>query len=103
MAVSRPSALYTGVKISVYINGAWKVLKDYTGEANFSSLSNATCSLSNSVFSFSTDISPKTLGSKIKEKNLDKIQFRFENSRLNDTFGLYKLLMEYTEGNKYRK
>ena len=103
IAVRLASALYTGVKISAYINGAWKVLKDYTGEANFSSLSNATCSLSNSVFSFSTDTSPKTLGSKIKEKNLDKIQFRFENSRLNDTFGLYKLLMEYTEGNKYRK
>jgi hypothetical protein len=103
IAVRLASALFTGVRISAYITGKWNVLKDYTGEANFSSLSNSTCVLSNSEFSFSTDISPKTLGSKIKEKNQDKIQFRFENSLLNNTFGLYKILIEYTEGGKYRK
>jgi hypothetical protein len=103
IAVRLASALWTGVRISAFIDGRWIILKDYTSEANFASLSNATCSLRNSVFSFRTDTSPKTLGSKIKEKNHDKIQFRFENSRLNDTFGLYKILIEYIEGNKYRK
>jgi hypothetical protein len=103
IAVRLASALFTGVRISAYITGKWNVIKDYTGEANFSSLSNSTCVLSNSEFSFSTDISPKTLGSKIKEKNQDKIQFRFENSLLNNTFGLYKILIEYTEGGKFRK
>lgn len=103
VAVRLAVALLTGVKISAYVNGVWTVLKDYTNEANFVSFSNSTVSLSNSKFSFRTDPSPKTLGSKIKEKNQDKIQFRFENSRLGDTFGLYKLLIEFTEGNKYRK
>jgi len=103
IAVRLASALFTGVRISAYITGKWNVIKDYTGEANFSSLSNSTCVLSNSEFSFSTDTSPKTLGSKIKEKNQDKIQFRFENSLLNNTFGLYKILIEYTEGGKFRK
>jgi hypothetical protein len=104
IAARLASALLTGVKISAFIMGHWSVLRDYTSEANFANLSNSTCSLSNSAFSFSTDTSPKTLGTKIKEKNHDKIQFRFENSRLNDTFGLYKILIEFTESdNKYRK
>jgi hypothetical protein len=103
IAVRLAVALLTGVKISVFVNGKWNILKDYTNEANFISFSNSTVSLSNSKFSFRTDTSPKTLGSKIKEKNHDKVQFRFENSRLGDTFGLYKILIEYTEGNKYRK
>jgi hypothetical protein len=101
VATRLASALFTGVKISAYINGNWTVLKDYTSEANFFSITNDALDFGN--LSFSTDSSPKTLGSKIKEKNHDKIQFRFENSRLYDTFGLYKILIEFTEGNKYRK
>jgi hypothetical protein len=96
-------ALLTGVRISAFVDGNWSILKDYTNEANFFSIQNDTFSLANSKLSFRTDTSPKTLGSKIKEKNHDKIQFRFENSRLGDTFGLYKILIEYTESNKYRK
>lgn len=96
-------ALLTGLRISAFVDGKWNVLKDYTNEANFFSINNSTFSLANSKLSFRTDSSPKTLGSKIKEKNHDKIQFRFENSRLGDTFGLYKILIEFTEGNKYRK
>jgi hypothetical protein len=103
VAVRLAVALLTGVRISAFISGKWNILKDYTSEANFFSIQNDTFSLSNSKLSFRTDTSPKTLGSKIKEKNHDKIQFRFENSRLGDTFGLYKILMEFTEGNKYRK
>jgi hypothetical protein len=97
-------ALLTGVKISAFSGGKWRTLKDYTNEANFISFSNSLVSLSNSKFSFRTDTSPKTLGNKIKEKNVDKIQFRFENSRLGDTFGLYKIRIEFTEKDKkYRK
>lgn len=95
-------ALLTGVRISVF-NGKWVVLKDHTNEAVFFSIQNDTFSLSNSKLSFRTDTTPKTIGSKIKEKDLDKVQFRFENSRLGNTFGLYKILIEFTEGNKYRK
>ena len=101
IAVRLASALLTGIKISAFLNGNWTLIKDYTSEANFFTITNDTLDFSN--LSFSTDSSPKTLGSKIKEKNYDKIQFRFENSRLYDTFGLYKILIEYTEGNKYRK
>ena len=103
VAVRLAVALLTGVRISAFVGGKWSILKDYTSEANFFSIQNDTFSLSNSKLSFRTDTSPKTLGSKIKEKNHDKIQFRFENSRLGDTFGLYKILIEFTEGNKYRK
>ena len=103
IAVRLAVALLTGVRISVFAQGKWSILKDYTNEANFFSIQNDTFSLANSKLSFRTDTSPKTLGSKIKEKNHDKVQFRFENSRLGDTFGLYKILIEFTEGNKYRK
>jgi hypothetical protein len=103
VAVRLAVALLTGIRISAFVDGKWNIIKDYTNEANFFSIKNDTFSLANSKLSFRTDSTPKTLGSKIKEKNHDKIQFRFENSRLGDTFGLYKILIEFTEGNKYRK
>ena len=44
-----------------------------------------------------------TIGSKIKIKNADRVQFRFENSTLDQTFNLRKIVVEYAEGGKYSK
>jgi hypothetical protein len=54
-------------------------------------------------FTFSTDSTPHTLGQKIKIRGEDKVQFRFENSQVDEPLGLYKALIEYTESGKYRK
>ena len=109
------SAPKTGVKISTKVTGlwgentedsseavyfgGWDDVVDYNAEASYFDFNN----INFSEFSFSTDSSPHTLGRKIKIKNQDKVQFRFENSRINEPFGLYKAIIEYTESGKYRK
>lgn len=93
------SAVRTGVQISARVQGIWDILVLYSNEAQYLDFSD----IDFSNFTFSTDTTPHTLGSKIKIKNVDKVQFRFENSKLNESFGIYRALFEYTEGNKYRK
>lgn len=93
------SAVSTAVKISVKVQGIWRLAVDYNNEAKYLDFDHVDFD----NISFSTDTSPHTLGSKLKEKNVDKIQFRFENSRLGEPFGIYRANFEYTEGNKYRK
>lgn len=93
------SAPKTGVKISTKVKGLWGEKVPHNNEAVYFDFSN----LDFSEFSFSTDATPHTLGQKIKIKNEDKVQFRFENSRPGELFGLYKAIIEYTESGKYRK
>ena len=93
------SAVKTGIRISAKIKGLWQVVKDYNSEAQYIDFND----IDFENFTFSTDTTPHTLGGKIKIKNVDKIQFRLENSRLDEPFELYKAVFEYTEGNKYRK
>jgi len=53
-------------------------------------------------FSFSTDTTPHTFGTKIRVKKVDKIQFRFKNEVLNEPFGIYAVGTEFTVGNNYK-
>ena len=78
---------------------SWDVIVPYTAEATYFDFSK----INFNNLNFSTDDTPHTLGSKIKVKNVDKVQFRFMNDVLDEPFGLYKVLLEYTEGNKYAK
>jgi hypothetical protein len=52
--------------------------------------------------SFSTDTTPRTLGGKIKIKKVDKIRLRLENKELNESFGLYRVALEYTETSNFK-
>ena len=105
VGVRLASAPATGVKIVVRNKGiwnnasSWDVIVPYTAEATYFDFSK----INFNNLNFSTDDTPHTLGSKIKVKNVDKVQFRFENDVLDEPFGLYKVLLEYTEGNKYAK
>lgn len=105
VAVRLASAPATGVKIVVRNKGiwndasSWDVVMPYNAEASYFDLNKIDFNFLN----FSTDSTPHTLGSKIKVKNVDKIQFRFENDVLDQPFGLYKVLLEYTESGKYAK
>ena len=89
----------TGVKIQGKIQGIWNLLKDYTAEANYLDFNDVNFA----DFSFSTDSTPRTIGQKIKIKNVDKTQFRFENSRLNQPFELYEAYVEFVQSGYYRK
>lgn len=89
----------TGVKIFGKIKGIWNLLRDYTAEANYFDFGD----MDFSDFSFSTDTTPRTIGQKIKIKNVDKTQFRFENSNLNQPFELYESYVEFIQSGYYRK
>lgn len=99
VGVRLASAPRTGIRISAKVQGIWETVVDYNSEAQYLDFNNVDFN----NFTFNTDKTPHTLGSKIKKKNVDKLQFRFENSKLGEPFGIYKSLLEYTEGNKYRK
>lgn len=93
------SAVRTAVKVSAKEQGIWNEIIAYNNEAQYFDWND----IDFNNFTFSTDTSPHTLGQKIKIKNVDKSQFRFENSRLNEPFGIYKALIRYSEGSDYRK
>lgn len=93
------SAPKTGVKISAKVKGLWDEKVPYNNEAIYFDFGH----FDFSNLAFSTDTTPHTLGQKIKIKNQDKVQFRFENSSPGEPFGLYKAIIEYTESGKYRK
>lgn len=99
VAARLAAAPRTGVRVSARVSGIWSVVMDYNNEAQYFDFSD----INFDEFTFNTDTTPHTLGRKIKIKNVDKVQFRFENSKLGESFGIYKALLEYTEGNKYRK
>ena len=105
VGVRLASAPATGVEVVIRSKGlwvnnsSWEEVMPYTAEASYFDLAK----IDFSYLSFSTDDTPHTLGSKIKVKGVDKLQFRFINDVLDQPFGLYKVLIEYTEGNKYAK
>lgn len=89
----------TSVRFRARVKGIWETIMDYNNEANYLDFSD----MDFSEFTFSTDATPHTIGKKIKIKNVDKIQFRLENSVLNEPFSIYKAKFKYTEGNEYKK
>lgn len=102
IAVRMASAPATGIRISSRVRGLWDewgTIKDYTAEAMYFDFTE----LDFAALSFSTDDTPRTIGTKIKIKNVDKVQFRLENNVLDQPFGLYKLRIEYFENGRYAK
>jgi hypothetical protein len=99
VSVRIASAPKTGIKISARVKGLWNEKVPYNSEAMYFSFAEVYFD----SFTFSTDSTPHTLGQKIKIRGEDKVQFRFENSQVDEPLGLYKALIEYTESGKYRK
>jgi hypothetical protein len=102
IAVRIASATATGIRISSRVRGIWDeggAIKDYTAEAMYFDFTK----LDFAALSFSTDDTPRTIGTKMKIKNVDKVQFRLQNNVLDQPFGIYKLRIEYFESGRYAK
>jgi len=99
IAVRIASAPATGIRISSRVRGLWGTIKDYTAEAMYFDFTK----LDFAALSFSTDDTPRTIGTKMKIKNVDKVQFRLQNNVLDQPFGIYKLRIEYFESGRYAK
>lgn len=93
------AALYTGVTIWAQTKGVWRQVYTDRGKAwcfdwNYVDMEH---------FTFNSDRTPHTLGGKIKLKKVDKVRFRFRNDKLDESFGLYAVGVEYTEpGTRYK-
>ena len=80
------------------INGGWKKLFDSGAKAMYLDFSY----IDFSKINFASDGTPRTIGSKIRIKKVDKVRFSFRNEKLNEPFGLYAIGTEFTENGNYK-
>jgi hypothetical protein len=92
-------ATATSVRMHVCAGGVWRELCRQPFTARYLSFSNLTFS----KMSFSCDTAGKTLGLRLHEYRRDKVRFRFENSEVNEPFGLLGWALEYTQGRRHRR
>jgi len=98
IALRLASGAQTGAKVSVEVKGIWKEIFDTGARARYFNWDYI--DFNNIVFS--ADRTPKTIGGKIKFKNVDKVRFRIQNSVKNESFGLYSFSLEFTETGNYK-
>lgn len=98
LAVRLASAIMTSIRIWAQKRGLWGLLKEDFTRGKYLSFMN----IQFSKFTFSTDVTPKTISTKIKVKKVDKARFRFENTELNESFGLFDIAFEFIENGYYK-
>ncbi len=91
-------AIATGVKAFAQVKGVWDEIYDSGAKAMYFDFSHINWELIN----FSTNDTPRTMGSKIRIKKVDKVAFSLRNERYNEPFGIYMLALEYTENGNYK-
>ena len=91
-------AIATGAQVFAQVRGVWGEIFDSGISATFFDFN----FLNFAAFTFSTDDSPRTIGTKIRLKKVDKAAFSLRNEKLNEPFGIYSLALEYTENGNYK-
>lgn len=100
LAVRLAAAPLTGCKIFAQRRGLWSMLMDTKEKARYFSWEY----IDFEKFVFSADTTPRTVGTKIKIKKVDKIRFRIRNNELNEPFGLYDFGFQWKEpGRNYKR
>lgn len=97
-AVRLASAIATGLRVQVQKRGVWYDLFDSGAKARYFDFGY----IDFEKLSFSSDRTPRTIGTKIKVKKADKARFRLENNELNEPFGIYNIALEYVESGNYK-
>jgi len=92
------SAIATGVKIWVLKKGLWSQIYDAGAKARYFDFSY----IDFSAINFTSDATPRTLGTKVKVKKVDKARFSLRNEEWNQPFGVYSVALEYTENGNYK-
>lgn len=98
-AIRLAAATATGFTLLAQVRGIWQLLKELHSRARYLAFSRITFS----KFTFSCDVTPKTIGQKIKVKKVDKARFRIRNVELNEPLGIYEIALEFTESGKYKR
>ena len=91
----------SSVIIEAEKNGVWEEVKaDYAKIKYFSfeGLTFARTQGDHPQFTFQCDKTQKVITTKTRIKKVDKVQFRFSNSEVNEPLGLNNFALEYTQG-----
>jgi hypothetical protein len=91
-------AIATGAEVWAEIKGIWTKMFDTGVSATFFDFNY----LDFEPISFATDDTPRTLGSKVKIKKVDKVAISLRNEEKDEPFGLYSIALEYTENGNYK-
>lgn len=97
-ALQLTPAAATSVEVWAQKRGIWRLVHSETRRARYLSYRRWCYS----KFTYSNDTTTKTLQGKLRIKRVDKARFRFENSRLNEPFGLMAWALESTENGVYK-
>lgn len=82
-------------------NGVWDVIKAEYAKIKYFSFIDFTFARTagdHPQFTFQCDKTQKVITTKTRIKKVDKVQFRFSNSELNEPLGLNNFALEYTQG-----
>ena len=99
LAVRLASAVATGARVRAMTHGLWRQVLDDPATARYLSFGQVVFS----KFTFSTDATTRTLKTHLALRRLDKVRFEFENSALQEPFGLMDIAVEYTEQGRVRR
>lgn len=98
ISVRLASAVATGFELWVQSRGLWGKYYDSQARARYWDFSY----IDFSKINFSSDTTPRTVGSKIKIKKIDKARFSIRNEELNEPFGIYNVGLEYTQNGNFK-
>lgn len=82
-------------------NGVWEEIKDDHSKIKYFSFIDLTFARTPSnypQFTFMCDKTQKVITTKTRVKKIDKVQFRFSNSQVNEPLGINQFALEYTQG-----
>lgn len=93
LSVKLASAIATSLKIFAQKQGIWTFVKEDSTTGRYFSYQN----LIYSKFTYSCNATQRVFSTKLSVKKVDKARFKFENSELNEPFGLFSIALEYQE------
>ena len=98
LAIRLKRSIATSVVLSAMKRGLWSLLSSEAMIARYLSFSHITFS----KFSFSSDMTNRILHLKIRLKKVDKARFRFENNKVNESFAIDKIGIEFVEKGNFK-
>ena len=98
LAVRMKTAVASSIIIHAMRRGVWRFLKEDIDSARYFAFSRVIFS----KFTFSTDKTQQLSTMKLRIKKTDTARFRFENNKLNESFGLYDIALEFVENGNFK-
>lgn len=98
MSVKIAPAIICGFSAYALSRGFWTKLFNTGARSNYFDFSY----IDFGKINFSSDTTPRTLGSKIKVKKVDRARFSIRNEEANEPLEIYEVAFEYTQGGNFK-